>query len=115
MSGPFGVFSTRYEESRKRTVPDRVLITRVYKYIKPYRRNLVIGVVAILLSALTGLLSPYLHKVAIDQIIQPRDLSGFIWWVPLFHTRNFRQLLASICSSFPDKNCRRKCCWKNEG
>ncbi len=84
MSGPFGVFSTRYEESRKRTVPDRVLISRVYKYAKPYKRNLVIGVVAILLSALTGLLSPYLHKIAIDQIIQPRNLSEFIWWVPLF-------------------------------
>jgi len=84
MSGPFGVFSARYEESRKRTVPDRVLIKRVYTYSRPYRRNLVIGVAAILLSSLTGLLSPYLHKVAIDQIIQTRDLAAFIWWIPLF-------------------------------
>jgi len=83
MSSPFGVFSS-YEESRKRTVPDRVLLRRIYGYAKPYRRNLVVGVTAILLSALTGLLSPYLHKVAIDQIIQPRNLSGFIWWIPLF-------------------------------
>jgi len=83
MSSPFGVFSS-YEESRKRIVPDRVLLRRIYRYAKPYRRNLVIGVSAILLSALTGLLSPYLHKVAIDQIIQPRNLSGFIWWIPLF-------------------------------
>lgn len=22
--------------------------------------------------------------MAIDQIIQPRDLAGFVWWVPLF-------------------------------
>jgi len=83
MSSPFGVFSS-YEESRKRTVPDRVLLRRIYGYAKPYRTNLAIGVSAILLSALTGLLSPYLHKVAIDQIIQPRNLSGFIWWIPLF-------------------------------
>jgi len=83
MSSPFGVFSS-YEESRKRTVPDRVLLRRIYRYAKPYRMNLVIGVTAILLSALTGLLSPYLHKVAIDEIIQPRNLSGFIWWIPLF-------------------------------
>ena len=83
MSSPFGVFSS-YEESRKRTVPDRVLLRRIYRYAVSYRRNLAIGVSAILLSALTGLLSPYLHKVAIDQIIQPRNLSGFIWWVPLF-------------------------------
>ena len=83
MSSPFGVFST-YEESRKRTVPDRVLIRRVYEYAKPYRRNLTIGVGAIILGALTGLFSPYLHMIAIDQIIQPGNLSGFVWWVPVF-------------------------------
>ena len=84
MSGPFSTFSTRTEESRKRTVPDRTLIARLLKYAKPYRRFLIIGVSAILLGAVTGLLSPYLHKVAIDQIIEPRDLSGFIWWLPIF-------------------------------
>lgn len=83
MSSPFGVFS-KSEESRKRTVPDRVLLRRIYKYAKLYKRNLVIGVVTIILSALTGLFSPYLHKVAIDQIIVPKNLSGFIWWVPIF-------------------------------
>jgi len=84
MSGPFGTFSTRSEESRKRTVSDRALIARLYKYVKPYRRHLAIGVGAILLSSITGLLSPYLHKVAIDQIIEPKNLSGFIWWLPIF-------------------------------
>ena len=83
MSSPFGVFS-RFEETRKRTVPDRVLIRRIYKCARPYKRNLAIGIGAIVSSALTGLLSPYLHKVAIDQIIQPGILSGFLWWVPLF-------------------------------
>jgi ATP-binding cassette subfamily B protein len=83
MSSPFGVFS-KSEESRKRTVPDRVLLRRIYKYAKLYKKNLVIGVVTIILSALTGLFSPYLHKVAIDQIIVPKNLSEFIWWVPIF-------------------------------
>ena len=84
MSSPFGVFSTRLEDSRKRTVPDRTLIARVYQYARPYRRDLAIGVGAIILGSLTGLLSPYLHKVAIDQIIQPKKLAGFAWWIPLF-------------------------------
>ena len=83
MSSPFGVFS-RSEESRKRTVPDRVLIRRIYKYAKYYKRNLAIGIGAIILTAVTGLFSPYLHKVAIDQIIDAKNLLGFIWWVPLF-------------------------------
>lgn len=84
MSSPFGVFSTRYEETRKRTVSDRTLARRVYEYSIGHRRNLAIGVTAIVLGSLTGLASPYLHKVAIDQIIQPGNLSGFLWWIPIF-------------------------------
>jgi ATP-binding cassette subfamily B protein len=83
MSSPFGVFS-RSEESRKRTVPDRVLIRRIYEYVKFYKRNLAIGISAVILTAVTGLFSPYLHKVAIDQIIDAKNLLGFTWWVPLF-------------------------------
>jgi ABC-type multidrug transport system fused ATPase/permease subunit len=44
----------------------------------------VIGVVAIVLGAVTGLVSPYLHKIAIDQIILPGNLAGFYWWIPVF-------------------------------
>jgi ATP-binding cassette subfamily B protein len=88
MSGSHGVFSQRSEETRKRTVRDRVLIARVYNYAKEYKTNLAIGVATIILGSLTGLLSPYLHKIAIDQIIAPANsppnLSGFIWWIPIF-------------------------------
>jgi ATP-binding cassette subfamily B protein len=88
MSSPHGAFSTRYEESRKRTMPDRTLIARLYQYARHYRRNLSIGVVAIVLASVTGLTSPYLHKIAIDQIIAPQtgppNLSGFLWWIPIF-------------------------------
>jgi len=84
MSSSFGVFSTRYEESRKRKSSDRILIRRIYAYAKDFRRNLAIGLGAIILSSVTALLSPYMHKIAIDQIIQPKDLSGFLWWVPAF-------------------------------
>jgi ATP-binding cassette subfamily B protein len=84
MSSGHGVFSTRQEESKKRATPDRVLIRRVYNYAKQYRRNLTIGIATIILGALTGLLSPYLHKIAIDQIILLGNLSSFIWWIPVF-------------------------------
>ena len=29
-------------------------------------------------------MSPYLHAIAIDDIILAKNLSGFIWWVPIF-------------------------------
>jgi ATP-binding cassette subfamily B multidrug efflux pump len=63
-----------------------VLIRRVYEYAKAHRRNLTIGVSATIAGALTGLAAPYMHAIAIDQIITPKNLSGFIWWIPLFAT-----------------------------
>ncbi len=84
MSGSWGAFSTREEEQKKRAVPDGVLLKRVYDYSRNYRRNLLFGALAIFLSSLTGLFSPYMHKLAIDQIIQTRNFSGFFWWIPLF-------------------------------
>ena len=84
MSGSYGTFSTKQEERRKRTIPDRVLVRRVYEYAQAHRRNLIIGVSATIAGALTGLAAPYMHAIAIDQIIAPKNLSGFIWWVPLF-------------------------------
>ena len=84
MSASHGVFSTTTEETRKRTVPDRTLIKRVYHYAREYRRALAIGVATIILSSVTGLLSPFLHKIAIDQIVLPANLAGFLWWIPIF-------------------------------
>lgn len=84
MSSSYGTFSTKQEERRKRTVPDRVLIRRVYEYAQAHRRTLIIGVSATITGALAGLASPYMHAIAIDRIITPKNLSGFIWWIPLF-------------------------------
>lgn len=86
MSGgsSWGAFSTREEETRKRTIPDRVLMERLYGYAERHKRSLFLGMVSIILTALTGLASPYLHELAIDKIIVPGDLSGFTWWIPVF-------------------------------
>jgi len=84
MSGPWGAFSTREEESRKRTTQDRVLLERVYGYAEKHRRSLFLGITSILFTSLTGLASPYMHELAIDKIIIPGDLSGFTWWIPIF-------------------------------
>src|SRR5208283_4810686 len=83
-SSSYNVFSTKYEESRKRKTSDRLIARKVYKYAKDYRRNLTIGITAIVLGTLTGLVSPYLHAIAIDDIILADKLSNFIWWVPVF-------------------------------
>ncbi|MGQ9689789.1 MAG: ABC transporter ATP-binding protein [Thermoproteota archaeon] len=93
MSGPWRTFSSTQEEERKRVVPDRILIRKLYEYIKPFKKNLTIAILAIVLTSLTGLAAPYMHKVAIDQIIQTGNLSNFIWWIPLF-------ILVVLCNFF---------------
>lgn len=80
----YATFSSRAEEERKRTTPDIVLIKRLLYYAKPFKKNLLIAILAIFLSSITGLVSPYMHKLAIDQIIQTKNLIGFLWWIPLF-------------------------------
>ncbi len=84
-------FSTKVEQTQKRRVRDRVLLTRLYAYMKPYRRNLIFGAISIAGGALTGLAAPYLHLIAINDIITPTILnhnasylSAFIWWIPIF-------------------------------
>jgi ABC-type multidrug transport system fused ATPase/permease subunit len=84
VSSSYGTFSTEQEEKRKRTITDRVLIGRVFAYAQAHRKNLIIGLSATIIGALTGLASPYMHAIAIDKIITPKNLSGFIWWIPLF-------------------------------
>ena len=84
MSSQYSVFSSSYEESRKRKTSDRSIIKKLWKYAKVSHRNLVIGATAIILSTVTGLISPYLHAIAIDRIILANNLGGFIWWVPIF-------------------------------
>jgi ABC-type multidrug transport system fused ATPase/permease subunit len=84
VSSSYGTFSTKQEERRKRNISDRVLTRRVYHYARAHSKNLIIGVSATVAGALTGLAAPYMHAIAIDQIIIPKNLSGFLWWIPLF-------------------------------
>ena len=91
MADERNTFSTKAEETKKRSVPDRVLWARFYKYVKPYRKNVIIGAFSIIGGALTGLVAPFLHAIAINNIISPAAttadttyLSGFAWWIPLF-------------------------------
>ncbi len=63
-------------EGYVRKVPDRVLISRLIKYFFPYRKRLALILTAIIAVSLTGLVGPYLLKMAIDTYITQGDLVG---------------------------------------
>lgn len=66
----------REEEEYEGKIPDRVLIKRLAGYMLKSRRKLVIAIVAALLASLTGLMPPYLLKVAIDNYISAGNFTG---------------------------------------
>ena len=91
MANERNTFSAKSEESKQRSLPDKILWARFYKYVQPYKKNMLVAAFSILGGALTGLIAPYLHAIAINSIISPAAqtgdasyLSGFSWWIPLF-------------------------------
>lgn len=64
------------DEEHVRKVPDRVLIARLARYMLRHRGRLAIAVAAVLVASLSGLVPPYLLKVAIDSYIAEGDFTG---------------------------------------
>ncbi len=64
------------EEKRERSVPDRVLMWRMFRYFLRYRRRSMILVTAVLATTLISLLPPILFAMAIDRYIASLDMAG---------------------------------------
>ena len=77
-------FSSETEREGKRTVSDLALLKRLVIYAKPFQRQIAILVTALLTSSFCNISTPYLHSIAIDQIIGSGRFEGFLWWTPLF-------------------------------
>jgi ATP-binding cassette, subfamily B, multidrug efflux pump len=62
---------------------DSRLMARLLKYLRPYRWQVAIALVSILLKSFADVLGPYLTKVAIDRYLSPAQglSSGFWSWL----------------------------------
>ncbi len=62
---------------------DSRLMARLLKYLRPYRWQVAIALISIILKAFADVLGPYLTKVAIDRYLAPREAatatSSGIW------------------------------------
>ena len=75
--GPRYRFGLDYEKERgTRKISDRMLIARLLKYLLKYKRRFMITVAAVVVVSLTGLLPPYLLKVAVDSYVANGDVAG---------------------------------------
>ncbi|MDQ1280535.1 MAG: ATP-binding cassette, subfamily multidrug efflux pump [Thermoproteota archaeon] len=84
MGGGAGVFGGRSEREGRRKLSDTVLLKRLVRYMRRYQHQLIIIIASVITSSLCNTMMPYLHSIAIDQIISPGNFSGFYWWVPVF-------------------------------
>ncbi len=78
-----GAFSAEMER-RERKASDTTILKRLMRYIKPYRVRLAITIMAVVIAALSNTMMPYLHRIAIDQIIGGGNFQDFYWWTPIF-------------------------------
>ena len=77
--GGGGGFRTQQDDTLskgKKKSLDRYIISRLLKYIKPYRNLVVIAVALTIAGSFLGPLRPYLTKIAIDDHIAHGDLHG---------------------------------------
>jgi ATP-binding cassette subfamily B protein len=68
----------RYEEEKhERKTPSRVLISRILKYVIPYRRDLVLVLIAIVTVSITSVVTPYiLGREIVAKYILQSDFAG---------------------------------------
>lgn len=68
---------------------DPQLYRRLFAFIRPYLGRLGIGILMMVLTALTGLVGPYLVQMAIDSEIRHQDAAGLNWIALAYLTTGF--------------------------
>lgn len=71
------------------------IITRLSKYLKPYKGKVAFVVALMIFVMLCGILNPYLLKIAIDVNIENEDLKGLLIIGGVMLVLNYLALLAS--------------------
>ena len=60
----------------ERKVSDTLLLRRIGRYVLPFRNQLMMSIISLLVTAATNLAGPYVLKIAIDTYITSQDFTG---------------------------------------
>ena len=82
MKGAFK--NSLYEKEGQDKQLDRKTMSKLFKYVRPYKTLLVLTIFLLLITALLEVAGPYLIKVAIDSYITPGKLDGLLYIVLLY-------------------------------
>lgn len=89
---------------------DKEQFKRLIRYMKPYRKQVIITLILMMVAAVCGLLGPYFLQVAIDDYIEVADYRGLTIITLLFLATNLINMVCMkqrvyIMSSVGQKSC----------
>lgn len=73
---------------------------RLLSYVKPYKKEMVITLIVMLVSSIASLMGPYLVKIAMDENIPNKDMRGLVLICIIFVTTI---VISSICMKYKIK------------
>ena len=73
---------------------------RLLSYVKPYKKEMVITLIVMLVSSISSLMGPYLVKIAMDENIPSKDMRGLVLICIIFVTTI---VISSICMKYKIK------------
>jgi len=74
-----------YEETKTRKmISEKELIKFLLKFITPYKYSIIFLILLSLINLATGLVTPYLTKILIDEYIVNKNYTGFIFILAIF-------------------------------
>ncbi|MCL4377115.1 MAG: ABC transporter ATP-binding protein/permease [Actinobacteria bacterium] len=85
--------SNLYEKELEEKQLDRKTLSRILKYVKPYKWLLALTIFLLLITAGFEITGPYLIKISIDKYITPQKLQGFLYIVILYGAVIFAEFL----------------------
>ena len=73
---------------------------RILYYVKPYKKEMIITLIVMLLSSVASLMGPYFVKIAMDESIPNKDMNGLIFISILFVATI---IISSVCMKYKIK------------
>lgn len=79
---------------------DRNLLKRLYTFIKPYRRYVVLGFALTLAASFLGTVRPKLTQIAVDDYIAQNDFEGLLWIIFLLGAALLGEFIVLVCNTY---------------
>jgi ATP-binding cassette subfamily B protein len=86
--------------SDKNKAVDSNLLRRLYTFIKPYRKYVILGFVLTLIASFLGTVRPKLTQIAVDDYIANNDFEGLLWIILLLVAALVGEFIILVCNTY---------------